>query len=157
MSKTKDKRLEEKEKLDAEIARSLSVVNMKKTHMQIEEIEKTRKKSSITSIIERIDLIDKNIRAWKHATQEMKKSQKNINVDSSKLGRNATIVLDMILKTFESIRIDLQRNCDCKGDDFEKLFPKPTLNFETYGSTSMSLTCLGLLLDDMKAYCKRLI
>jgi hypothetical protein len=155
MSKDKNKRLEEKEKIDAEIARSLSVVDMKKTHMQIEEIEKTRKKSSITSIIERIDLINKNIRVWNKTTQEITK--KYTNADSSKLGQSATMTLDMILKTYESIRRDLQRNCDCKGEDFEKLFPKLTLNLETYGSASMSLTCLSLLLDDMKAYCKRLI
>jgi hypothetical protein len=41
--KDKYKRLEEKEKWDAEAARSLSVVKLKKVHKQIEDIEKLRK------------------------------------------------------------------------------------------------------------------
>lgn len=155
MSKDINKRLEEKEKIDAEIARSLSVVDMKKTHIQIEEIEKKRKKSSIMSIIERIELIKKNVRLWSETTDSI--IEKDANVHSIELGQSATMVLDMILKTYESIRIDLQRNCDCKGEDFEKLFPKPALNLETYGSASMSLTCLNLFLEDLKAYCRRLI
>ena len=52
----KDKRFTEKEKLEAEIARSLSVVKMKEAHKQIEDIERSRKKAAFQSIIARIDL-----------------------------------------------------------------------------------------------------
>ena len=55
MNKDAGKRLKEKEKLDAEVARSLSVVKVKEAHKQIEEVEKLRKKSAITSIIERLN------------------------------------------------------------------------------------------------------
>lgn len=55
MEKSKDKRLEEKEKTEAEIERSMSVVREKQAHMQIEEVERIRKKPAILSIIERID------------------------------------------------------------------------------------------------------
>jgi len=51
---SKDKPLEEKEKLEAEIERSLSVVKMKEVHKQIEEIEKLRKQATVKSICERI-------------------------------------------------------------------------------------------------------
>jgi hypothetical protein len=47
---SEDKHLEEKEKLESEIARSLSVVKMKEVHKQIEDIEKLRKQASIKSI-----------------------------------------------------------------------------------------------------------
>lgn len=56
MEKSTDKRIEQAEKLEAEIKRSLNVVEMKKAHIQIEEVEKNRKKSSILSIMDRIDL-----------------------------------------------------------------------------------------------------
>jgi hypothetical protein len=50
-----DKRLKQKEVLEAEIERSMSVVREKQAHMQIEEVEKIRKKPAILSIIDRID------------------------------------------------------------------------------------------------------
>jgi hypothetical protein len=52
--KDKDKRLEEKEKWDAEVARSLSVVELKKAHKQIEDVERLRKRDNILSIKDRI-------------------------------------------------------------------------------------------------------
>ncbi len=55
MEKSSEKRLEQTEKLEAEIKRSLNVVEMKKAHCQIEDVEKNRKKPAILSIIERID------------------------------------------------------------------------------------------------------
>jgi hypothetical protein len=156
MSKDKDKRLEEKEKLEAEIERSLSVVNMKKAHMKIEKIEKTRKKSSILSIIERIDNNINDSETWIEATAKLI-SSKTYNLGSLKLGDSPSMVANNIMKTYESIREDLQRNINCKSEDFDKLFPKPIINFEIYTSASTSLSCLSSLMHDMKIYCKRLL
>jgi len=61
-----DKHLKEREKLEAEISRSLSVAKIKEAYKQIEDIEKLRKQASIKSISERISfclLLSKTILA----------------------------------------------------------------------------------------------
>ena len=55
----KDKGFPEQKKLEAEIARSLSVVKMKEAHKQIEDIERSRKKAAIQSIIRESTLVSK--------------------------------------------------------------------------------------------------
>lgn len=159
MSKNKDKRLEEKEKLDAEVARSLSVVKMKETHRQIEEIEKSRKKSAIISISKRLNNLISLCKATGNGIKALKKNFPN-HYFNTKPPDGVTGIenyLQHILKTYESIRFDLQRNLKLKPEDFEKLFPKPPLNFETYNNIIESLTCLSAHMIDMLVYCQRLI
>ena len=55
-SKSKEKRLEEKEKIIAEAQRSYAVAEMKKAHKLIEDTEKSRKLPAIKSICQRIDV-----------------------------------------------------------------------------------------------------
>lgn len=63
----------------------------------------------------------------------------------------------LIMKTFESIRFDFQRNIDIKNEDFDKLFPKLTLSFETGNEFLACLSCINVQMLDMKNYCKRLL
>jgi hypothetical protein len=53
-SKSKDKRLEEIEKLEAELERSVAVAKVKSAHKQIEDTEKSRKHSVVLSICKRL-------------------------------------------------------------------------------------------------------
>jgi len=157
MEKSKDKRLDEKERLEAEIERSLAVVRMKEVHRQIEEVEKSRKRSAILSIIERLNInlgVNKGILEVFTAIQN-KFPEKLL---SQKLpdGYNS-VALNSIVKTYESIRFDLQRNFDAKNEEFDRLFPKQTFNSETMQNIIMSVMQMTLQMMDMKAYCLRLL
>ena len=151
------KKQEEKKKLEAEIERSISVVRMKQAHMQIEEAEKTRKKPAILSIIERINTnLAVSSTVYKSLANLQEKSPKSFQQRLpddfvSKCG------LAVIVKTFESIRFDLQRNIDIKKEDFDKLFSRLTLSFETGNDFLTSLNLINVQMVDMTKYCKRLL
>ncbi|MGD0451025.1 MAG: hypothetical protein ABSA79_08250 [Candidatus Bathyarchaeia archaeon] len=157
MEKNKDKRLEEKEKLEAEIERSMSVVRMKQAHMEIEQAEKARKKPAIISIIDRIDTHCGLIYGVYQSLTELKKTSPNLFQVKVYEGLNDITGMSTLVKTFESIRYDLQRNIDIKDEDFDKLFPKLTLKFETGDNALTSMICLNVQMMDMKNYCKRLL
>ena len=154
---SKDKRLEEKEKLDAEVARSLSVVKVKEAHKQIEDIEKLRKQSSIKSIVERLSFNIEISRGIVEAITKIREKSKTYlkykltNDDSTKQ------YVDRITATFESIRFDLQRNIDVNEEDFERLFPKIKASFDTINLVIPYLNCLNVQMVDMRSYCQRLL
>ena len=75
---SKDKHLKEREKLEAEISRSLSVAKMKAAHKQIEEIEKSRKRSVILSTIQRLDV---NITLYQGIMEELSSKENEIPKD----------------------------------------------------------------------------
>ena len=154
---SEDKHLEEKEKLEAEITRSLSVAKIKEAHKQIEDIEKLRKQASIKSICERILSC---MKISKSIVNAMEKERKKQNVDLG-LGieENGPLskVLNTINKIYESMYFDFQKTTDIKKEDFDKLFPKIDLAFTTYESVVINLTCLNITLTDMKNYCLRLL
>jgi hypothetical protein len=157
MEKSKDNRLEQKEKLEAEIERSMSVVRMKQAHMQIEETEKIRKKPIIQSIIDRIDLNFDVSRSVYDSLADLYGRSPDIfkvRLPDDFVNKSGLVV---IVKTFESIRFDLQTNIDLKNEDFDRLFPKLTLNFQTGSDYLTSLNCLNVQMLDMKHYCKRLL
>ena len=159
MSKDNDKRLKEKEKLDTEVARSLSVVKVKEAHKQIEDIEKARKKASISSIIMRLNSNIKMAHAVFSEVNKISKENPKISLSTLKLESGSPIkaYIDLIISTFESIRFDLEENIDVNKQDFDRLFPKINLKFDTYGSIVPNLTCLGMHMKDIKNYCSRLI
>lgn len=151
------KRQEERKKLEAEIERSISVVRMKQAHMQIEEVEKTRKQPAILSIVQRIN---NNL----GVSYTVYKNLANLHEKFPKLFQQRLpddfvdkCGLAVIIKTFESIRFDLQRNIDIKSEDFDKLFPKSTLSFETGDDFLTSLNSINVQMLDMTNYCKRLL
>jgi ribosomal protein S20 len=78
-SKSKDKRLEEKEKLEAELQRSLAAAKVKATHKQIENTEKSRKRATVLSICKRIDNLSHMV------STVVKFLIKNCNITKTKL------------------------------------------------------------------------
>jgi hypothetical protein len=155
---SKDKHLEEKEKLEAEISRSLSVVKMKEVHKQIEDIEKSRKQASIKSICERISFCLDMSKILSSTLIEIRKKNPNwkLNWEMSESSSTKKF-LNSIMAMYESICFDLQRTIDIKKEDFDRLFPKTEFNFSTYESIIPNLWCLNMQLLDMQNYCLRLL
>jgi len=146
----------EKEKLEAEIARSLSVVKMKEAHKQIEDIEKLRKQASIRSISERVSLCHGTCTGFANAVIEAKKADPSLRSDVKiEDDAHSRRFINSVMTLYESIRFDLQKTLDIKKEDFEKLFPEIILDSSTYDSTTTDLACLNIQLADMKAYCLR--
>lgn len=154
---SKDKHLEEKEKLDTEISRSLSVVKMKEAHRQIEDIEKLRKQASIKSVYQRISFCLEMSKALTNAILDTKKRFPNLELDWTTDTESTKKYLDTIMATYESICLDLQRTIDIKKEDFDRLFPRIEFNFSTYESIIPNLGCLSMRLIDMQNYCLRLL
>lgn len=155
---SKDKHLEEKEKLEAEISRSLSVVKMKEVHKQIEDIEKLRKQASIKSIYERISFCIEMSKTLTRILIEIRKNFPILKFDWKLTDSDSTKkYLDNIIAIYKSICFDLQRTIDIKKEDFDRLFPKIEFNFSTYESIIPNLNCLNMQLMDMQNYCLRLL
>ena len=158
MNNDKNQQLKEKEKLEAEFERSLSVVKVKKAHKPIEDIEKMRKAPNIKPIIDRIDnsleVINQITNAFINLKKDDPKINLNFKLDKDDLLQNR---LNFLISTFESIKFDLEKICDVNKQDFEKLFPNISMNFDTYLSTNLNLQCFKRELMDMKAYCMRLL
>lgn len=158
MEKSIDKRIEDTAKLQAEIARSLSVVEMKKVHCQIEEVEKNRKKPAILSIIERIDFTRRLCASVeKHVSALRKKDKVFFNSPFPEYYDVKKSPMEVVIESFESLRLDLKRNIDIREEDFEKLFPNIIQDFKTPNDILYCLNSMQVKLTDMKNYCKRLI
>lgn len=157
MSKDKDKRLEEKEKWDAEVARSLSVVELKKAHKLIEDVEKLRKRDAIKSIRERLLLLERYCQRGHNAFNELSKKYKDI--DSSELLANGHVpkIATSISSMYESIRLDFQKTLELSKEDFDRLFHKVEIDASTYGKLDTSLGCLDMQINDMISYLIRLL
>ena len=157
----KDKGFPEQKKLEAEIARSLSVVKMKEAHKQIEDIERSRKKAAIQSIIARIDLSVQMNEAFRRGFQQALAEVENTQVliDSKPQIANGKLLrlLETVNTTYESLYLDVQRNIDVSKEDFSKLFPKLQNDFSTLDVLSSTLMFINCQLNDMKAYCTRLL
>lgn len=162
---SKNKPLREKENLEAEIKRleaelkrSLSVARMKEAHKQIEEIEKSRKRTAILSIVERLNL---NIQVYQGIMAALTSQEKKISEHllQKKLPDDfsSSLQLNHIVKTYESIYFDLRRNIDVKQEDFDKLFPKVIKDFSTVRNIMVTINCIFAQMIDMRAYCLRLL
>jgi hypothetical protein len=163
--KSKDKRLEDKEKLETEITRSLSVAKMKETHKQIEDIEKSRKKTTVQSIIDRITLsmatniaivngLDVVIKASKEKHKDKEKEVEAI-LNQELDDENLKVYFTAPIENYESIRLDIQRNCEIK--DFDKLFPRLQNKSKSPNSITSFLPILDFQLADMQLYLKRML
>ncbi len=73
--------------------------------------------------------------------------------DSTKSSMLKTVLVNMG-RTYESIRSDLGRIVHAKGVDFENMFPKLYINFETYYTIAISMLNLTYQLQYMKVYCQ---
>jgi hypothetical protein len=148
MSKDKDKRLEEKEKWDAETERSLSVARFKKAHMEIENTEKARKRPSILSVCRRIDFFIKDI------IQTMNLFN-NPSILNQSLNQTVLIYVNDYKETYDSIRVDLQKSLEIRDEDMKELFPEIEIDATSYGHVAASLTNMMIQLRHAKLYCER--
>jgi hypothetical protein len=76
--------------------------------------------------------------------------------DSAKSSMLKTVLMNMV-KTYESIRSDLREIADLKSVDFENMFPKLDINFETYYTIAISMLNLIYQMQHMRIYCQRLL
>jgi hypothetical protein len=105
--------LKEKEKLEAEFEKTISIVKVKKAHKSIEDIEKLRKSPNIKPIIDRIDNNLEVINQINNTFTYLKKDDPELNLnfelDKDYLLQN---LLNFLISTFESIKFDLEKICD---------------------------------------------
>ena len=117
------------------------------------------KLSAIQSISQRINkhclYIKKIADALVEAQYNNPKSSLNQPFDSAKSRMLKTVIVN-IVRIYESIRNDLEKIADVKGVDFENMFPKLDVNFETYYTIAISMLNLIYQLQYMKIYCQTL-
>jgi len=117
------------------------------------------KRSAIQSISQRINKhcgdIKKIADAIVEAQNNNPKSSLNQLFDSAKSRMLRTVIVNTV-KTYESIRNDVGRIADFKGVDFENMFPKLDVNFETYYTIAISMLNLIYQLQYMRIYCQTL-
>jgi hypothetical protein len=138
---------------------------MKETHKQIEDIEKSRKKTTVQSIIDRITLnmatniaivngLDAVIKTSKEKHKDREKEVEAIlsqELDDENLKPYFTAPIE----NYESIRLDIQRNCEIK--DFDKLFPRLQNKSKSPNAITSFLPILNFQLADMQLYLKRML
>jgi hypothetical protein len=116
-------------------------------------------RSVIQSISQRIDKhcldIKKIADAMVEAQYNNPKSSLTKPFDSAKSSMLKTVIVNMV-KTYESIRNDVGRIAYVKSVDFDEMFPKLDVNFETYYTIAVSLLNLIYQLQYMKIYCQTL-
>ena len=155
--KDKKKRLEEKEKWDAEVERSLSVVKLKEAHKQIEEVEKLRKHDAILSINDRITSLSKYCTNMTSVIHDLGKDNPKEKMNEYSLGSATLKYANTALTFYQSIRLDIERNIDVGKENFDKLFPILEIDTSNFGSLCTSLVCMFYQLEDMTNYLKRLL
>lgn len=150
-SKSKEKRLEQKEKLNAETERSLAVARMKQAHKQIEDTERTRKRSAVISLCRRLERFKSSLFNF---TKSLIKSDTFPKIE---VGTPFGEQVGSHVKMYESIRFDLQKILEIKNEDLEKLFPRIGVKF---GKRLLVTACLLNIIDqvqDMRLYCERML
>ena len=114
-------------------------------------------RSAIQSISQRINRHCDEIKKLADALVEAQSNNPRLSVnqpfDAAKSKMLKTVLLNM-LKTYESIRRDLSRIAHDKGVDFEKVFRKLDINFETYYTIAISMLNLIYQMQYMKIYCQ---
>jgi hypothetical protein len=147
-SKDTESRQKETERLKAETARSLEVVEMKKAHRKIEELEKERKQAGILSVWYRLNShVD-------HLLNEAKGDNDLIQGKKfSDLVRNNRA--KSISQMYESVRFDFKKTLDLKDEEFNVLFPALKIETETDMNFLRSVNDMALQEIHMQHYCKR--
>lgn len=155
-SKTKEKRLEEKEKLEAELERSYAVAKMKEAHKQIEDIERLRKRSAAQSICTRISILFSNIVTLTNTLNNPK--YRNVrNYMKLPLPEGIILAIQQFEQTYTSITYDFQRSLDMNQETFAKMFPIAEVRKDTVLHARLDLANLRNQLNQMAAYCQRIL
>jgi ribosomal protein S19 len=149
-SKGKDKRLEEKEKLEAELERSLAVAKVKSAHKQIEDTEKSRKRSVVLSICQRIYLFHKQIAP---SIAVLNKPEfKRVQITEEVLPS-----IESFNRAYTSISYDFQKSLDVGEEAMTKMFPTIEFKKDTVSHAVDGLLSICQQLQQMRAYCERLL
>jgi hypothetical protein len=148
--KSKEDRIEEKEKQEAELERSLAVAKVKASHKQIEEIERLRKRPIARSICSRIRSFLLIIQPTMNALSEP--DFRNLPLTGD--GASAT---DNIEETYNSIRHDFQKNLDIGEEGMAKMFPVIKFRRDSLRHVSNDLAAIATQLSQMYSYCERLL
>jgi hypothetical protein len=148
---SKGKRLEEKEKLEAELERSLAVAKVKAAHKQIEETEKLRKRSAAISICRRIQMLHESINAMLEAFGSNSKFSTLI------LPEGVALSIGGFEQTYTSIIYDFQKSLDLGDRAMTKMFPMVKVRKDIVDHAHADLLNLAYQLNQMVAYCERLL
>ncbi len=149
-SKSKDKRLEEIEKLKAELERSVAVAKVKEAHKQIEETEKQRKRSATHSICRRITVLVNNICSTINVFIDAK-------FDKLSIPEETASSIEAFEQTYASITYDFQKSLDLGEEAMTKMFPFLKVRKDTIGHATSDLMKFCYQLQQMIAYCERLL
>jgi hypothetical protein len=149
-SKSKGKRLEETEKLEAELERSLAVAKVKEAHKQIEETEKLRKRSVTHSICRRIVILISNITSLVGVLGDAKFSV-------LPLPEELASTIEEFEQTYASITYDFQKSLDMGEEAMTKMFPMKKVRKDNIGHANSDLMNMCYQLQQMAAYCERVL
>lgn len=151
-SKTKEGRLKEKEKLEAELERSLVVAKVKAAHKQIEDTEKSRKRPVALSICKRIETFLTIYMPSSDILNKPEYSQQQLQMTE-----NAISLASQIEQLYNSISYDFQKSLDIGDEAMKKMFPVTVISKDTFGHFGTDLLNIFTQLSQMKSYCERLI
>lgn len=152
MEGNKEKRLEETDKILAEANRRGAEVLSKIMGSTIEDIDRTRKKSSALSLIARIDT---HLEYIKNAFSVIG----TLNQTSPfYIANNGKIFIKTIVDTYKSIREDFKIVTKMDDKYFGKLFPERQSTFEkNFASIFYSILSITEQEGQIKNYLKRFI
>ncbi|MGD0496078.1 MAG: hypothetical protein ABSB28_08555 [Candidatus Bathyarchaeia archaeon] len=150
-SKSKDKRLEEKEKQQAELERSLMVAKVKEAHKQIEDTEKLRKRSAVMSICKRINTFIGEILST--ADPIIRRPE----VAEDLVTEEMLKTIESFEQTYTSIIYDFQKSLDLTDEAMKKMFPMAQLRKKTTRSMIGDLINLVSQMNQIRDYCERFL
>jgi len=149
-SKSKDRRLEEKEKLEAELERSLAVAKVKAAHKQIEDTEKLRKTSIALSICKRIQSLVNLLHQVIQVTSDVK-------YKDFRLTEALVSATQNYKRTYLSIRYDFQTNLNVGNEGMENMFPLIEIRTDIVDRLNVDLIAISQQMVQMHDYCARLL
>jgi hypothetical protein len=149
-SKSKDRRLEEKEKLEAELERSLAVAKVKAAHKQIEDTERLRKSLVALSICKRISSLG-NLLA------NVIEVLNNVKYKDFRLNETMVSATQNYKRTYLSIRYDFQTNLNIGKEGMESMFPLLEIRTDIVGHLNIDLMAVSQQMVQMHDYCARLL
>lgn len=147
-SKDKDTRLKQADKANVEVIRNLKVAEMKEALNRIEDVEKLNKRSSISAILKRIEVLEKDV----HLLSRCANNLKNAIVTKKCINQSESI--EAINK---SVRCDFKKVFELKDEDFEVMFPKLKLGFKNQQDFVHDLLSLTRQLLYMDVFCMRIL
>jgi hypothetical protein len=136
-----------------------ALVKIKKA-MPIENNERVSKSVELRSVISRLNEHCVSIKRLSDAFEAAQDNNPNFSInqpfDPTRSSMTRTVLMNMVA-IYEAIRSDLQRITRIRDTEFQNLFPKLDINFETYYSVALSLLNLIYQMQHMKIYCRHLL